>query len=60
MLVISRFVGERIFIREDIIITVIDTRCGKVKLGIDAPAEVVVLREELRRRKKEKDEKKNE
>jgi carbon storage regulator len=47
MLVLSRKEGERIIIKENIIITVINCRGKKVRLGIDAPADVEILREEL-------------
>ena len=48
MLVLSRRTEESIIIDDDIKITVlgIDKR-GKVLLGIEAPEEVVIVREEL-------------
>ncbi len=50
MLVLSRKPGERIFVGNDITITVtkID-RAGCVRIGIDAPRSVLVIREELKR-----------
>lgn len=48
MLMLSRRVRERIFVGEDIIITVMGIRCGKVYLGIDAPRGLRVDREEVR------------
>jgi carbon storage regulator len=48
MLVLSRRVGERILIGDDIVIHVVAFRDGKVKLGIVAPDEVIVDREEVR------------
>lgn len=50
MLILSRQVGERIMIGDGIVVTVLDLRPGKVRLGIDAPREVPVHREELLRR----------
>lgn len=47
MLVLTRHPGERIRIGDDIWITVIDIHYGKVRLGIDAPATVEIMREEL-------------
>ena len=48
MLVLSRKVGERIWIGEDISITVVRITGGGVRLGIDAPSEMPVVREELK------------
>jgi carbon storage regulator len=47
MLVLSRKPGERIRIANDIWITVIGERRGKVRLGIEAPDDVEIAREEL-------------
>ena len=47
MLVLSRKVGESIVISESIRVTVVQTSNGRIRLGIDAPPEVIVLREEL-------------
>lgn len=47
MLVLSRHVGEKIVIRDDIVVTVVDIRGGKVRLGVDAPKEVPVHRQEV-------------
>lgn len=47
MLVLTRKRTESIKIGEDIVITVIHTSGGSVKLGIQAPANVRVLRAEL-------------
>lgn len=47
MLVLTRKSEESIRIGEDIVIKVIRTGKGTVKLGIDAPADVRVLRGEL-------------
>ena len=47
MLVLTRKKNEMIQIGEAIVIKVISTGRGKVKLGIDAPANVRVLRAEL-------------
>lgn len=47
MLVLSRKVGERILIGENIAITVVRIGQGGVRIGIDAPNDMVVVREEL-------------
>jgi carbon storage regulator len=47
MLVLSRKVGESIFINESIRVTVLQSANGRIRLGIEAPPEVKVLREEL-------------
>lgn len=48
MLVLSRKLGEKIYIGEEICITVVDIDRGKIRLGIEAPRDVPVYREELR------------
>ena len=47
MLVLTRKLGENIRIGDAIKITVLEVRSGQVKLGIEAPAEVKVHREEI-------------
>lgn len=47
MLVLTRKKMETIRIGEDIVVTVVQTGSGRVKLGIEAPANVRVLRGEL-------------
>ncbi len=48
MLVLSRKVGERIWIGDEISITVVRITGGGVRLGIEAPAAMPVVREELK------------
>lgn len=48
MLVVTRKIGEKIIIGENIAIVVVDIGQGRVKIGIDAPRDVPVYREELR------------
>jgi carbon storage regulator CsrA len=50
MLVLSRRVGERIFIGHDIVITVTEIRGDRIKLGFECPDEVPIYREEVYRR----------
>jgi carbon storage regulator len=47
MLVLSRKLGEKIFINDNICITVVDIDRGKIRLGIEAPREVPIFRKEL-------------
>lgn len=47
MIVLTRRIGERIYIGDDIIIEVVDTEGTRAKVGVDAPREVLVLREEV-------------
>lgn len=48
MLVLTRKEGERILIGENISVTVVRIAGGGVRLGVDAPAEVPVMRSELK------------
>ena len=50
MLVLSRQTGERLLIGDEIIITVVRISPNSVRLGIDAPAHMNVVREEIARR----------
>ena len=47
MLVLSRHRDESIMIGDDIVITVVDIRGDKVRLGIDAPTDIPVHRQEV-------------
>ena len=47
MLVLSRKLGEKIFIGDNICITVVDIDRGKIRLGIEAPRDVPIFRQEL-------------
>jgi carbon storage regulator len=48
MLVLSRKTGERIWIGDNISVTVVRITGGGVRIGIEAPAELPVIREELK------------
>ena len=48
MLVLSRKVGERVVIGGGITVTVVSVQGNKVRLGIEAPPQVPVDREEIR------------
>ncbi|MBR0237169.1 MAG: carbon storage regulator CsrA [Thermoguttaceae bacterium] len=47
MLVLSRKVGERILIGDNIAITVVRVAQGSVRLGVEAPENLNVVREEV-------------
>jgi carbon storage regulator len=47
MLVLSRKLGEKIIINDNICITVVDIDRGKIRLGIEAPRDVPIFRQEL-------------
>ena len=53
MLVLSRRIGERIVIDGQITVTVIKVRGGQIRLGIEAPQEIGVRREEVAAHPKE-------
>ena len=48
MLILSRKMGERIHLGESIVLTVLALKGNQVRLGIEAPEDVVILREEIR------------
>ena len=47
MLVLSRKAEESLFIGDDIKITVLDIRGGQVRIGITAPQDIKIHREEI-------------
>lgn len=47
MLILSRKIGQRIVIGDDVEITVVDVRGEQVRLGITAPRSIAVHRKEL-------------
>ena len=44
MLVISRKPGEVIFIGDDIRVSILEVKGKQVRVGVDAPSEIVILR----------------
>jgi carbon storage regulator len=50
MLILSRKIGETLIIDGEIKVIVLDTKGNQVRLGIIAPKEVVVNREEIHKR----------
>lgn len=47
MLVLSRHRDESIMIGDDIVVTIVDIRGDKVRLGIEAPSNIPVHRQEV-------------
>ncbi len=47
MLILTRKVGERLMIGDDIAVTVLSVKGNQVRLGIQAPASIAVHREEI-------------
>ena len=47
MLILTRKLGERINIGDDIIVTLVEIKGAQVKLGIEAPRHIEIYREEL-------------
>jgi carbon storage regulator len=55
VLVLNRKPGERLFIGDDIIITIVRLTPHNVRIGIQAPKELNVVREEIAERETEED-----
>lgn len=49
MLILTRRAGESITIGDDIVVTVVEVSGSQVRVGISAPREVRVLREEIQK-----------
>lgn len=47
MLVITRKLGERITIGDDIVITLIEIKGSQARIGIEAPREISIHRQEI-------------
>ena len=47
MLILTRKVGESIVIGNDIIVKVVETGKNSIRIGIDAPRQISVLRQEV-------------
>lgn len=49
MLVLSRKIGQSLIIGNDIVVRLLEIRGQQVRLGVEAPSDVSVVREELHR-----------
>ncbi len=47
MLVLTRKIGERIVIDHSIVIEILETQSTRIKVGIQAPPQVKIVRQEL-------------
>ena len=50
MLILTRRVGEKLVIGDDVIVTVLGVKGHQIRVGIEAPREVQVHREEIYQR----------
>ena len=51
MLVLTRGVDQSVLIGDDIVVTVVDIGGNKVRIGIDAPPDLLIDRDEVRERR---------
>ena len=59
MLILSRKIGEKLVIGDNVIVTVVEIDRGKIRLGIEAPREVPIYRSELLPKKTDTEAKEN-
>ncbi|EPS0589421.1 TPA: carbon storage regulator CsrA [Pseudomonas aeruginosa] len=60
MLILTRRVGETLMVGDDVTVTVLGVKENQVRIGVNAPKEVAVHREEIYQRiQKEKDQEPN-
>lgn len=55
MLILTRRVGETLIVGDDVSVTVLGVKGNQVRIGIDAPKDVSVHREEIYKRIKEEE-----
>ncbi len=60
MLILTRRVGETLMVGDDVTVTVLGVKGNQVRIGVNAPKDVAVHREEIYQRiQKEKDQEPN-
>ena len=60
MLILTRRVGETLMVGDDVTVSVLGVKGNQVRIGVNAPKEVAVHREEIYQRiQKEKDQEPN-
>lgn len=47
MLILTRRIGETLMVGDEVTVTVLGVKGGQIRIGIDAPKEVEVHREEI-------------
>jgi carbon storage regulator len=47
MLVLGRNVGESVIIDDEIVVTVLESKNGQIRLGFTAPKDINIYREEI-------------
>ncbi|MCG8491683.1 MAG: carbon storage regulator CsrA [Sneathiellales bacterium] len=55
MLILTRRTGESLKVGDDITVTVLGTKGNQIRIGLDAPKSVSIVREELLGRAKSQD-----
>jgi carbon storage regulator len=50
MLILDRYLGQKIVVNDNIFITLINVRSNTVKLGFEAPQDVKIYRDEIYQR----------
>jgi carbon storage regulator len=60
MLILTRKIGEKLIIGDQITVTVLNSKNNQARLGIDAPQDIAVHREEVYQRIQEEKEAKQE
>ncbi len=50
MLILTRRMGEALMVGDDVTVTILDVKGNQVRIGIDAPKDVAVHREEIYQR----------
>jgi carbon storage regulator len=54
MLVLSRKVGQRILIGDEIAVTIVRVASGAVRIGVEAPDHLAIVREEIKQDRSER------
>ena len=47
MLILTRKVGQTLMVGDDVTVTIVGVKANQVRIGIDAPKDVIVHREEI-------------